>query len=238
MRTRTFAIGSVFALAGIASADLLHDNYPANSYNSTKYLSAEKNTQVSDSWVVDDATFASEVRVEALEWIGYRQIKSGSKNLTYGQAEYSIRTRTGSPGSYNFTLVAGASQATASYTTTSLGLFQNGTYELYSGTLTLPVPIDLAEDEPYWFGIRLVGDASNQFLGRNFLVAANSQIGIDEGFTYNAEGWNGWLPASSMPNFPEKTDFAFRVHGVVIPEPSSLMALLVMTGLALAGRRA
>lgn len=238
MRILKFALGASLAFSGIASADLLHDNYPGNTYNAAKYLSAEKNTQVSDSWVVDDATFEQPVQVQQIEWIGYRQIKSGAKNLTYTNAEYSIRTRTGSPGSFNFPLVSAGAQGSATYTTESLGLFQNDTYELYSGKITLPNAIELAANEPFWFGVRLIGDAANQFLGRNFLVSAQSQIGVDQGFAYNVEGWNGWIPVSPLPNFPDKTDFAFRVYGVVIPEPSSLLALLVMTGLVLAGRRA
>jgi hypothetical protein len=236
MRIPLFLAGIVI-LSGIASGDLLHDNYPGDSYNSAKYMSAEKNTQIADSWVVDDATFASPVELQEIEWIGYRQVKSGSKTLTYSQAEYSIRTRTGTPGAHDFPLIPGAAQGEGSYTSTSLGLFQNETYELYSGKMVLPTPIALDPDEPFWFGVRLIGDASNQFLGRNFLVSAENQIGLDQGFAFNSEGWAGWIAVNTLPNFPQPTDFAFRLHGIVIPEPSSLILMLVAAGLTLARRR-
>jgi hypothetical protein len=233
---RTFFVGSILA-AGVfapvsAFADLLHDNFPPDAthplgtYNETKFLSSEFNTQVEDTWVVDDAKFLTEfpVIIQELEWVGIRQTKVGSLNLTYTNAGYSIRTRTGSPGSFDFPLVAPNAQGAVNYTAQVLASLPNN-MELYLGKLTLSDPIQLDPGEDFWFGIRLIGDASNFNLGRNFMVSAINQIGVDEGFHFN-----GWLPASAFPGFAgQKTDFAFRVYGVEIPEPSTLAVLLLGT---------
>lgn len=237
MRAR-FAVASLLLGVGsmVAHADILWDNYPADSYDATRHLSAERRTQVGPTletatWVIDDAHFDESVVVEAIEWVGNRQIRTSPPGFGYDSADYAIFERVVDPNSGEFTFNPILSVHDSDWSLLRDGLGTHEGYTTYEGRVDLAEGLALDPGE-YWFGVRLVGNEANFQTGRNFLASRSGAVnpdGIaDGGYIYNPGIYGDfeWHDSAGHPDFDDQpVDFAFRVVGV--PEPGSLCLLLI-----------
>jgi hypothetical protein len=220
--------GALAACAAQAAEVVIWDNFPNDSYDKTKFASAERATSAIDerpesaSWVVDDFVPGFDSRVDAIEWIGLRDAR-----YNYPKADWAAFTRQEDIfGQSTFTPVAGQLDVSTGLSIQDIG--REGDYMLYRGTLTLTTPLELTPGE-YWFGIRLVGTG----FGRNFMVASKVVRNHPKGaFIHNPGAGINWKESSFL--FGHPVDFAFRLYGV--PEPASL-TLLALGALALTRRR-
>lgn len=238
MRTgfRAFAVIASATLAFPTSAAVvLWDNYSNNSFDYTRYVSAERRTLVGPtlqtaSWAVDDASFDNEVVLDTIEWVGLRQLGSTVPGFGYDTADFAFFTREVDPfsGAVTFTVVPGAFGQEVSWEKLQeLGSWSG--YNAYEGRITLAEPITLPAGD-YWVGVRLVGNVANQNTGRAFQASraggVNSEGSSDGGYVYNpaAFGDFNWRAGSQLPGFAAPIDWAFRL-AYSIPEPSSLVLL-------------
>ena len=207
-------------LVVMASGDIIWDNYKGpNGYDARTWLSSERNTIIADSWAVDDAVFEQPVRVEAIKWIVLRSPDVQSWKSDFIILDSSLGQQAlmlDAPGLVISELGAGPAG--------------NLIYEA-----TLPIPnIELPAGR-YFLGGRLVDD----FLGRNYLATAgNGEIsGQSMGmFRSVAFGFDNWTPDIQVLTIGA-SDFAFRIEGEVIPEPSTLVLLVVGAVQAVIRRR-
>ena len=209
-------------LGPLASADLLWDNYAIpNGWDGVTGLSSERDTLISDTWVVDDAIFEQNVIVQEIQWIGFRD----DKPLV--AADWIIMDT-------DFVVIA--EMQDAEFTRNDLGR-QLGRFELYEGSLTLPEGEGVQlEPGRYFIGTRLVGE----FLGRNFAATSATGAGNIFGesqayFKGVAFGFDDWTPVNEVLSSGEPSDFAYRIIGTIVPEPASL--ILLVLGAAAALRR-
>ena len=211
-------------LCPLASAQqLLWDNYAASptGWDGVTGLSSERDTLISDTWVVDDAIFEQPVIVQEIQWIGFRD----DKPLV--AADWIIMDT-------DFNVIADMNDA--DFTRNDLGQ-QLGRFELYEGSLTIAEGEGVALDPGrYFIGARLVGE----FLGRNF--AATSATGAGNTFGESQAyfkgipfGFDDWTPVEEVLSSGEPSDFAYRIIG--IPEPASLILLALGAAAALRRRR-
>ena len=208
-------------LCPLASADLLWDNYAATptGWDGATGLSSERDTLISDTWVVDDALFETNVILEEIQWIGFRD----DKPLV--AADWIIMDT-------DFNVLFDMNGA--EFTRNDLGE-QLGRFELYEGSLMLPEGKGVRlEPGRYFIGVRLVGE----FLGRNFAATSATGAGNTFGesqayFKGRPFGFDDWTPVEEVLSSGEPSDFAYRIIG--IPEPASL--ILLALGAAAAFRR-
>lgn len=211
-------------LCPLVSADLLWDNYAPNTpfgWDGVTGLSSERDTLISDTWVIDDAVFEQTVMVQEIQWLGFRD------DEPLVGADYIIMDN-------EFQVIAEVHDAP--FTANDLGE-QLGRFELYEGSVALAESVELGPGQ-YFIGTRLVGES----LGRNF--AATSATGARNIFGESQAyfkgvpfGFDQWTPVNEVLTSGEPSDFAFRVNGTIVPEPASLMLLAFGAAATLRRRR-
>ena len=211
--THAFVLAVAIGLTPLASADLLWDNYAIpDGLDRVSGFSSERATLISDSWVVHDAVFETPVIVEQIQWIGLQ----GEEGTGFTGADYIIMDS-------EFNVVVEVSNVAFDANLSGDQFFG---WDVYEGTVQVePVALDAGQ---YYFGARLV----NSHLGRNF--AATSFSGADlirgdtEAYIRSVPfGIDDWTPASQVVSSGIVSDFAYRIDGTVIPEPTSLILLLI-----------
>jgi hypothetical protein len=212
----------VLALACAAHADMLWDNYPADSYSADPEmaLSSERDTLIDCSWTVDDVVFESPVEITGVQWVGMREV-----GHAYPFADLVILPSDlgDDPGDAYLIL------EDLEYSITPIASIDG--LETYEASIELAQEISLPAGH-WYFGTRLVGDP-NVGLGRSFLAAATqvSPDGQTSGYFWGPIfGVPEWLPVEDLPLVAEPRDYAFQVYGYVVPEPS-IMALLAVGGI-------
>lgn len=208
-------------LCPLASADLLWNNYAMTptGWDGVTGLSSERDTLISDTWVVDDAIFEQPVIVQEIQWLGFRDADP------LVAADYIIMDN-------QFQVIAEVHDAP--FSANDLGM-QLGRYELYEGTLTVAGGVELAPGQ-YFIGTRLVG----QFLGRNFAATSvtGDHLGQSEAYFKGVPfGFDDWTQVNQVLISGEPSDFAYRINGTIIPEPASLMLLAFGAAATLRRRR-
>ena len=227
---------SAGAAGALAGEIITWDNFPGNSYDTTRYYSSERNTLVGPSWVADDAMIEGVIpaQVLSLEWIGLRQVLAAPKG--YDKADFAVFTRQ-SDGMGGFVFNEITSQMNVEWQLIEDGLATVGAFTAYRGRIDVSAYNVFVNPGEVFFAMRLVGNPANGGTGRNFMVAAQNTNpeGHSEGaFLFNpAAGLSNFKPASFV--YGEPVDFAFKVT-YVIPEPSSV-GLVLMGALGLLVRR-
>lgn len=266
-RTLTILLTAALAVpaARAAPTPIAFDNgISTNLLDTTTRLTSERGTQIGiPTWTVDDFQFdlggpraggdgQAFVEVNSVEWIGVREIQN-RPGFGYDVADVAIFTRSFDQGSgqYDFTpVVFGGGQIAlfmdVSWTeVANLGTLPNDPdRRIYHGSVDLPaVPLDPFVD--YWVGVRLVGNPDNPVggtAGRNQIVATDPghpNPPFDESFNFDpAFGSTPWAPSSARNPFSDAPiEVAYKINGLIVPEPASLM-LLVIGGIAMVcGRR-
>jgi len=212
----------VLAFACAAHADVLWDNYPGNSYSADpeRALSSERDTLIDCTWTVDDVVFESPVEITGVQWVGMREV-----GYAYPFADLIILPSDlgNDPDDAYLTL------EDLEYSVTPIA--SNDGLETYEASIELDQQISLPPGH-WYFGTRLVGDP-DVGLGRNFSAAATqvSPDGQTAGYFWGPIfGVSEWLAVEDLPFVAEPRDYAFQVHGYVIPEPS-IVALLAVGGM-------
>lgn len=209
-------------LCPLVSADLLWDNYAIpNGWDGETGLSSERDTLISDTWVIDDAVFEQPVIIEELQWLGFRDAEP------FAAADFIIMDN-------EFQVIAEVHDAP--FTANDLGR-QLGRFELYEGSVVLAEPVELGPGQ-YFIGTRMVGE----FLGRNFAATsgtgAQNVKGLSEAYFKGVPfGFDEWTPVNEVLTSGEPSDFAFRVNGTIVPEPASLILLAFGAAATLRRRR-
>jgi hypothetical protein len=204
--------------AAAASADVIWDNYPGDSFDASKKLNSERWTIVEDAWTVDDAEFDEPVDVISIDWVGIRDSR-----YDYDLAEFIIllpqRDISGS-----ITGMATLYQSFASYSVLR-SIATSGNLETYEGELVLP-DIELPAGQ-YYYGVRLVGD-QQAGVGRNWVVGAVNAQANTAFYRNPTAGFSfaNWSPVTNVPTFTQSQDFAYRLNGAVVPEPAVVATLL------------
>lgn len=219
--THALVLAVAIGLTPFASADLLWDNFAApDPWDHVTGYSSERATLISESWVVDDAVFEQPVSIDEIQWIGFRD----NPDLFTG-ADYIILDS-------EFQVVSEVRDLpfVANVIGEQFGL------QVYEGSVQ--VDAILLDPGQYYFGARLV----NGHLGRNF--AATSFTGEDlirgetEAYVLAVPfGHDDWTPASQALSSGIPSDFAYRINGTIIPEPASLILLLIGAAATLRRRR-
>lgn len=242
--SRYFAAALVVLAAPASLAgDLVWDNYPGDSYDTSVFYSAERNTMAGPSYAVDDVVFTLadplQVRISSLEWVGLREKLTPPKG--YDKADFTILTRDPVTGVFSeVPQLAGGLGMNVNWSILKDDLATVGKYTAYEGRITLgDQGIDIVLDPgEYWFGMRLVANPAALFTGRNFLASADEVNPLGSaagGYIFNPPaGVTSYIPASTV--FGTPVDFAFRVGYEIIPEPASL-ALLALGCVICAVRR-
>lgn len=194
----------IFAAAYIISrgvvargcGDTLWDN---GDWDGAKALSSERDTEVRDSWVVDDFLVTEPVTVRELEWLALH-----SPGLDPDGADLILLSAAFDP------IVELPDQE-------FIDEFQ-GTYmgvEVYTLTIR-DLDIGLGPGR-YYIGARFVGDGA----GRAFAALQQPVHGRTEAF-YRSEyfGYPDWVPVSELGLGP--FDAVFKVYGDIIPAPGTL----------------
>lgn len=180
---------------------LLWDNYltPPVGHDRVSGRASERNTDVPDAWTVDDAVFASPVRVQELRWIGLRDETThyASADLIVLDAEFQ-----------QLELLSGVP-----FFATPLEMLLG--YQVYEGRID-GLNIDLPAGR-YYVGARLVDGGS----GRNFVATtgrgqiAGETTGAFRSATFGVPNW------TLVGVFATPTDYAYRIYGV--PEPAGFV---------------
>jgi len=211
------AVGLGACLAGRAGADLLWNNMLGeDGFDGIAGLSAERNTEVPESWTADDAIAAVDWRMTGYRWIGLRDPR-----YSYPRAELLV---------LDDRLAPVAEFAELRYSAEVLGTALE--LQAYEGYLEIPA-MDLAAGR-YYFAVRLVGS----HVGRNFMASTGEGVMLGEShgvFRSAFFGFPNWVP-SARALLTGGADFAFQIEGVALPEPAAFSGLLV-GGLLFARRR-
>lgn len=211
----TYAITLVasLALCPFAMADLLWDNYTTpDPWDHVTGYSSERATLISETWVVDDAVFEQPVSIEEIQWIGARDDPE-----RFTGADYIILDA-------EFNVIADVRDQP--FDAIVLGEDFDPPLEIYEGTVQVePILLDPGQ---YYFGARLV----DGHLGRNYAVTSFTGADLIRGATEAhilavPFGVDDWTPASQVLSSGIQSDFAYRINGTVIPEPASLILLLI-----------
>ncbi len=221
---RQFVVATLFALLGLVAggqAEVIWDNFITDpehgGFDGLAYFSSERTASVSDSWAADDADFGDPVRIEAISW-------SATADLDHAYtAEFIILDE-------HFNPLHELDQLDWTIEDTYGDEFG---YTAYTGRIDLQVPIELGIGH-YYYAVRL---ASETGAGRNLQLttgegwSGNGEINGQTGGAFQSthfyyQGWPDWaLIVDAYPGVND-TDFAYRLHGEIIPEPASLLALL------------
>ncbi len=221
---------AVLSLATTAFGDILWNNYQGqDGFDGVDSLSSERNTNVTESWTVDDAVFSAQqfplgVEVNTIRWIGVR---------TPGQNLFPLADLIITDASFNKIPIPNGLDQNQPYVVERIipsTAFPN--LEVYEARVAVP-NIVLAPGR-YYFGARLVGT----FFGRNFIATTGNGViqGQTEGyFQSDFFGFTSFTPASQTFK-AGVTDFAYQIEGrPLVPEPTTLV--MALGGLLFALRR-
>jgi hypothetical protein len=201
---------------------MLWDNYQGvDGYDGVSAHTTERNTLVTESWTVDDAVFATTVIVQQIQWIGER-----TAGTTFTAADFIILDE-------NFNVVR--EEWNVPFTDTSLAevVSSIGTLEVYEGSVDIP-NVELPAGH-YYLGTRLVGS----YYGQNFVATTGNGnfLGLTVGaFQSDFFGVHDWVLVDQLSSTTTVSDYAYRIQGIVVPEPATIATLLI-GGLMLAWRR-
>ena len=214
-------------LTVVARADLLWDNYLSpDSYDHVAGLSSERNTFVTDSWTGDDALFVDPVTVQQISWIGMFE---DHPQATYDTVDIVIHAANpdplGPPIDSSVPAIAEFLDVPFSRTdiTVEFGL------QVYEGIADLPIDVDLMPGH-YYYSVRAVGINT----GRHYLattgghvdpsnpVIAGQTMGVFQSGFFNYAGHPDWVYVIDATMPARSSDYAYQLHGVVIPEPVSV----------------
>ncbi len=233
----TLAISSSLASAETIG-DLLFDNYLPNGsggWDGVSFFSSELTAAVATgddpepgSWAADDAVFAEQVIVQEIEWLGL--FKTGYEYV----AEVLIMDD-------EFVEVAqfeGLDFEAIETGETFFGL------QRYDGSVELPDDGLVLDAGHYYVAVRLENRTAGGALGggRNVMLgtstgdpnAPTNPAGLTEGAVkIPAFGYDDWTLISDTGQDP--VDYAYRIYGEVVPEPSALF--LILSGVVFARRR-
>ncbi len=200
--TATPIILATLALAAttrLARADLLWDNGDWDSWDFGAGTSSERNTEVSESWIIDDFVLTEPVALRELEWLALRPI-----GFDPVAADCILLT------SEFDTIVEYFDHA---FTSDLKGIgFGHEVHELTIHNLD----IELAPGR-YYTGARFVGDGT----GRSWAAGQNTIRGVTQAYIRSDFlGYPDWEPA------PGGYDAVFKVYGDIIPAPATLVFAL------------
>ncbi len=224
------AVGSA-----IAHANIIWDNFPGDIYQPQRRFASEfipSATLARDAWTIDDFQFNQPTQLESFEWVGMRDFA-----FEYPLAEYAIYQAQRDKGGQisGFLPLLGGSTG---YIANSLAIVND--LDVYRARINLP-QIQLAPGE-YFLGLRLVGSSIFRG-GRNFAVVSSSGSANVYGSTAFVRdpslggAFVNFTPSTLVPGSPDPVDVAFRINGIVIPEPATAMTSLVLLALLSRARR-
>ncbi len=213
--TGTPLILAALALAATATAsqaqpDLLWDNGDWDSWDHGKGISSERNTQVPESWIVDDFILTEPVSLRELEWLAVRPIGFD-------------------PVAADFILLTSEFDTIVEYFdldfTSEFKGIEFG-HEIHQLTIR-NLDIEMAPGR-YYTGARFVGDGTGRsWAAGQFTIFGDTVAYIRSDFL----GYPDWEPA------PGVIDAVFKVYGDIIPTPPTLFALTLPALLGLRRRR-
>jgi hypothetical protein len=195
-----FATLALAATASHAQPGLLWDNGDWDGLGNT---SSERNTLVTESWVVDDIILDDPVVLRGFSWVC-----AMSPGLEPVASDFIVLTEDLDPLTEMFDL---------GYTRVFGGVVY-GDYEIYEVTLS-GLAIDL-EPGHYYIGGRIVGDGA----GRSVSLLQGAVYGQTAPF-FRSEyfGYPDWVPLGDI--YFER-DAVFKVYGDIIPAPATLALAL------------
>ncbi|MCC7390471.1 MAG: hypothetical protein IT431_17090 [Phycisphaerales bacterium] len=199
------------ATASRAQPDLLWDN---GEWDGAKAISSERDTWVTESWVVDDFMVADGAVVRELEWLAlwYPGFEPVATDVILLTADFE-------PVAELFDL-----GFASEFEGTAFGDIE--VYRLTISGLSLHI-----ESGRYYIGARFVGDGE----GRGFAAGQYPISGESEAYFRSAHfGEPDWVPVSELGVSP--LDTVFKVYGDIIPAPPTL-ALTALAPLAFRRRR-
>ncbi|MFO0838665.1 MAG: PEP-CTERM sorting domain-containing protein [Phycisphaerae bacterium] len=207
-----------------AFAGVVWDNYPGNTYKPTTRFASELipagQPVPRDALTIDDFFLAQPTQINSIEWIGMRDFA-----YEYPAAEYAFYQPQRDDGGQIIGFTQVFSQQ-APYLAHSLAIVSD--LDVYRASVNTP-PVTLPAGE-YFVGLRLVGGGPLAG-GRNFAVVSQTGQGILGSTAYVRDPSLGppfdqFAPTTSLPTTPIAADVAFRLTGVVVPEPATLLGLL------------
>lgn len=207
---------------GVTASDLLWNNYQGDAGFDGGALSSERNTVISDAWVVDDADFETPVEIDAIRWIGLRGDDFG-RQYQMDSADFLI---------LDAHLGVVAEVHNTAFTPLRDILTDSVGRVFYEAQITV-ADLKLPAGE-YFFGTRLVDDG----LGRNRAATTGNHAtrGLSAGLFRAAPfGVDDFTPVQNVMSSGRPSDFAFQVYGTQVPEPATAL-LLVLLGLRRAVR--
>lgn len=241
MRYLISTVAIVLACSVAAQADLLWDNYlpggqdhlgtPGPGFDGLNVKSSERNTRIDDSWAGDDAYFTEQVSLQEIKWIGALAAEAGAEFVS---ADIIIFEEPDvfpiDPSAMGSLIRYQASDLTFDMDLGVWHQFDRGWRQMYEGTLSLPdVVLDPGH---YFYAVRLVGN----YYGQNYIATTGSGSRHHEHFQDAEEDTMGvfqsysflyppyepeWVHVDCVPG-TDATDYAYQLHGIVVPEPASL----------------
>jgi hypothetical protein len=226
-RSFTLILQAALLSAGVAFGADTWDNYPSDTYTSSTYYSAERDTQAGPSFVIDDAHFSTSVDLLHLDWIGLRQ--KLAPPMGYDRADFTILTRDASGTFTEIPQLAAGQGKDVGFSILRDDLGSVGNLTVYEGHIdfqALGLPLSLAPGE-YWFGVRLVAASDSLYMGRNFMAGSLNlnPLGSPDGAYLLNPPAGIFAYTKSAFVFAEPRDFAFRVG--YVPEPATLIVLVI-----------
>lgn len=183
-----------------AASDLLWDN---GEWDGAKAISSERNTQVTESWLVDDFVIQSEVMIRDLEWLALRSVDARPTGVDL------------------IVLDAGFAPIVERFDLAFDDQFEGMGFghEVHRLTLSnLDLPLQAGR---YYIGARYVGDGA----GRAFAAGQFNLHGATEAyFRSDYFGYPDWVPTYELGITP--SDAVFKVYGDIIPAPPALAVVL------------
>jgi len=185
---------------GQASADLLWDN---GEWDRAKAISAERNTEVSESWLVDDLLLTDAVEVQSVQWLAMHS--------------------TGfDPTSVDVILLSSDLESIIELSDLEYQSHPEGEFMgLEVERITINDFVINLDPGRYFIGVRFVGDGT----GRAHAALQRPIHGVSESY-FRSEyfGLPDWVPVSELGLGP--LDAVFKVYGDIIPAPATLALAL------------
>ena len=243
MRIRTLLGLACILSASVAFADEVPwqwDNYltAGAGYDGVTATSSEFYTRAEDSWTGDDMIVDQTVDVTSISWIGALEREPGA---TFDSVEVIIFRDPGSMpadkdlvlGTYavDSPLIIGAGGSGDLTMTDRAGEYLYG-LQIYDGTATFDDAIRLTPGH-YYYAVRVRGNG----LGRAYVASTGNgatnahpgdSMGVFQSSTFDYPDPPGmedpWVYVDSLPN-SNASDYAYRINGIVVPEPAGFLLL-------------